>query len=88
MATELTKEVLKKFDTAEGRKDIIKDYAGNIFVGKNADGEDITVKVGDSRFAVTTYQSNGWIRVHEYNNMGQCDTEMYEGKWKEKKNEQ
>ncbi len=87
MATEITKEVLDKFNTAEGRKDIIKDYAGNIFVGKNVDGEDITVKIGDDRFAVTTYQNNGWIRVNEYNKLGQCDTEMYEGKWKEKKND-
>lgn len=88
MAVEISKEVLEKFDTAEGRKEIIKEYAGNIFVGKNVDGEDITVKVGNERFSVATYQNNGWTMTHEYNNMGQCDTEICEGKWRDKKNEQ
>ena len=58
-------EVSAKFNTLEGRKQIIAEYADSdtMFVGENEDGERVYLSVSDTGMVLRTEQENGWVRV-------------------------
>lgn len=51
------------------RKDFIKSISEDdlgYYDGTNVDGETILVFICSNGYRVSTYQSNGWIRINEY----------------------
>lgn len=66
------KSLINKINSIETDSDIIKfikslkesDYG--YYNGTNVDGETIVVFLGADGYRVSTYQSNGWIRINEY----------------------
>ena len=43
MGNEISREVLEKMNTAEGRKWFIDNYESSVYAGKNVDGEEVIV---------------------------------------------
>lgn len=52
------------------------------FYGKNEDGEDVEIHIGNTSVVYKTYQSNGWVRVNYYDKNGLPNGEMFDGRWK------
>lgn len=51
-----------------------------MLLGKNEDGEMVTVSIFANVIAAQTFQSNHWIRKNYYYRDGTTE-ELYEGKW-------
>ena len=77
-------ELSAKFNTLEGRKQILQEYADSdtMFVGENEDGERVYLSVAQSGIVLRTEQDNGWVRVNYYDAEGNADGETFDGKWK------
>ena len=77
-------ELSAKFNTMEGRKRILQEYADieTMFVGENEDGERVYLSVAHSGMVLRTEQSNGWVRVNYYDAEGDATGETFDGKWK------
>ena len=77
-------ELSAKFNTLEGRKQIIAEYADSdtMFVGENEDGERVYLSVSDTGMVLRTEQENGWVRVNYYDAEGDTTGESFDGKWK------
>ena len=75
-------ELSSRFNTVEGRKEIIQQFADSntIFAGENSDGETVRMHVSDTGLILKTEQENGWIRVTFYDADGLCIGETFEGK--------
>ena len=60
---------LNSINSDEGIKKFIKSISENdlgYYDGTNVDGETILVFICSNGYRVSTYQSNGWIRINEY----------------------
>ena len=77
-------ELSAKFNTLEGRKQIIAEYVDSdtMFVGENEDGECVYLSVSDTGMVLRTEQLNGWVRVNYYVADGDATGESFDGKWK------
>lgn len=77
-------EISSKFNTQEGRKNIIKLYGSslNLFHGVNEDGETVLLSIRKDGMTLTTYQDNGWLRVNYYDENGCAEGETFDGRWK------
>lgn len=77
-------ELSAKFNTQEGRKQILQDYADSdtMFVGENEDGERVYLSVAHSGMVLRTEQDNGWVRVNYYDDEGCASGESFDGRWK------
>ena len=73
-----------KFDTVDARKKIIAMFADsvNLFSGTNEDREMVTLTVSKCGLILTTYQTNGWVRINYYDEKGQVEGENFDGRWK------
>lgn len=68
---EIIKDILnKRFNLDENEKELIsfiKLAESDMYSGKDEDGNDIVVGIQkDVGFRISTYQSNGWIRINSY----------------------
>lgn len=72
------------FDTVEGRKEIIQQYADSdtMFTGENSDGETVYLSVSKTGMVLKTEQENGWVRVNYYDADGYSTGESFDGKWR------
>lgn len=76
--------------TYQSSEDIItalEDSSFQTLMGKNVDGETIIATLIDDstledKYSITTYQTNGHVRINYYNGYGNLTGETYEGKWK------
>lgn len=62
-------EELKQLNFSDDKQLIkaIKNTSSNLFSGKDIDGNQISLGIEKGKgIRVSTYQSNGWIRVNEY----------------------
>lgn len=62
-------EELKQLNFSDDKQLIkaIKNTDSNLFSGKDVDGNQISLGIEKGKgIRVSTYQSNGWIRVNEY----------------------
>lgn len=62
-------EELKQLDFSDDKQLIkaIKNTNSDLFSGKDTDGNQISLGIEKGKgIRVSTYQSNGWIRVNEY----------------------
>ena len=62
-------EELKQLNFSDDKELIkaIKNTDSNLFSGKDIDGNQISLGIEKGKgIRVSTYQSNGWIRVNEY----------------------
>lgn len=62
-------EELKQLNFSDDKQLIkaIKNTNSNLFSGKDIDGNQISLGIEKGKgIRVSTYQSNGWIRVNEY----------------------
>lgn len=62
-------EELKQLNFSDDKQLIkaIKNTDSNLFSGKDIDGNQISLGIEKGKgIRVSTYQSNGWIRVNEY----------------------
>lgn len=62
-------EELKQLNFSDDKQLIkaIKNTGSNLFSGKDIDGNQISLGIEKGKgIRVSTYQSNGWIRVNEY----------------------
>lgn len=77
-------ELSAKFNTLEGRKQIIAEYVDSdtMFVGENEDGECVYLSVSDTGMVLRTEQENEWVRVNYYDVEGDATGESFDGKWK------
>lgn len=77
-------ELSCRFDTAEGRKEIIQQYADSdtMFTGENSDGETVYLSVSKTGMVLKTEQENGWVRVNYYDADGYSTGESFDGKWR------
>ena len=62
-------EVMDKYHTLE-----------TMLLGKNDDGEMVTVHIFKDHILTETFQSNRWIRKNYYHRDGTVE-ELFEGKW-------
>ena len=77
-------ELSCRFDTVEGRKEIIQQYADSdpMFTGENSDGETVYLSVSKTGMVLKTEQENGWVRVNYYDADGYSTGESFDGKWR------
>ena len=78
---------LNKYDftSVDGRKAFIQNEDTDIYVGVNDDGEIVTVKLEKGvGMTITTMQDNGWTRVDDYGVNGYKESEMFNGRWKQR----
>lgn len=62
-------EELKQLDFSDDKQliKVIKDTNSDLFSGKYIDGNQISLGIEKGKgIRVSTYQSNGWIRINEY----------------------
>lgn len=62
-------EELKQLDFSDDKQliKVIKDTNSDLFSGKDVDGNQISLGIEKGKgIRVSTYQSNGWIRINEY----------------------
>ena len=62
-------EELKQLNFSDDKQliKVIKNTDSNLFSGKDIDGNQISLGIEKGKgIRVSTYQSNGWIRVNEY----------------------
>lgn len=80
----IPKELSCRFDTVEGRKEIIQQYADSdtMFTGENSDGETVYLSVSKTGMVLKTEQENGWVRVNYYDADGYSTGESFDGKWR------
>lgn len=80
----ISDELLSRFNTVEGRKELIelyKNLPSDLFSGTNEDGEEILLSVSESGITLETKQKNGWCRVNYYDSDGEAEGETFDGKW-------
>lgn len=77
-------ELSCRFDTVEGRKEIVQQYADSdtMFVGENPDGETVYLSISRTGMVLKTEQENGWVRVNYYDADGCSTGESFDGKWR------
>lgn len=77
-------ELSCRFDTVEGRKEIVQRYADSdtMFTGENSDGETVYLSVSKTGMVLKTEQENGWVRVNYYDADGHSTGESFDGKWR------
>lgn len=77
-------ELSCRFDTVEGRKEIVQQYADSdtMFTGENSDGETVYLSVSKTGMVLKTEQENGWVRVNYYDADGYSTGESFDGKWR------
>lgn len=75
-------ELAKDFNNKETRVLLMKEFGdcNEVFCGINEDGEAIMITIHSDSISVRTNQSNGWVRVNYYDEFGNQEGEMYEGK--------
>lgn len=79
--------------TYQSSDDIItalEDSSFQTLMGENIDGETILATLIDDptledNYSITTYQTNGHVRINYYNDYGNPTGETYEGRWKQHK---
>ena len=78
-------ELSTRFGEIEVRRQLMREYGDSTadFIGKNEDGELVTMAIYTDKIIVTTYQNNHWVRKDYYDNDGFYEAEMYDGKWEE-----
>ena len=76
--------VSQKFTSAEGRREIMKEFGGSPlpFHGQNEDGEQVLASIRKDGITIQTYQSNGWLRINYYDQNGAAAGETFNGKWR------
>lgn len=83
------KNLLKEridFTEPNSVKKAIQMLESSIYGGKNVDGENVDVLLEQNvGMVVHVYQSNGWIRIDEYNADGIKESETYNGRWNMRK---
>jgi uncharacterized protein YodC (DUF2158 family) len=67
----------QKFTTIDGRKELMRNYKG-IYAGVNTDGERIVLAISPTSMELTTFQSDGWVRINWYNADGLPAGETFE----------
>lgn len=73
-------DAAQKFNTAASRKELMRDFFG-FYSGTNADGETVQLSIDPYMMELTTFQSNGWLRVNIYDAEGLPCGEIFDGKW-------
>ena len=79
-----------EFFRIEVRRQIIERFSDNaeFYVGRNMCGDKIILNVSRERgIILTTYQSNGWIRVTFYDRDGFYEGETFNGRWNHNRRE-
>lgn len=76
-------ELSERFMTPAGRKELMKKYGGlqSMFAGINEDGEHVHVSIATNNIVMSTFQSNGWIRVNFYDEEGFPCGESFDGRF-------
>lgn len=80
MAAEISSALCQKFNTVEGRRELIRRHHG-LWTGTNTDGESVLAAISASGIKLTTNQDNGWVRVNYYDAQGTPSGETFDGKW-------
>lgn len=77
-------ELSMKFDTTQGRKELMRLYGNSDmpYSGVNSDGETVHITISPDEIILHTYQSNGWCRVNYYDENGNPSGETFDGRWK------
>ena len=66
----------------EDMKKLLSDTDSGMYGCKNSDGEDVLVMREEGHgMEVMTFQSNGWLRVNYYTELGHDDGETFTGRW-------
>lgn len=67
----------------EARKRIIELFRESdvLYDGTNESGERVFLSVSDSGILIRTWQSNGYVRVDEYDEDGYLVGEIYDSRW-------
>ena len=75
-------ELAKDFNNREIRILLMKEFGDSDepYCGINEDGEAIMLSIHSDSIVVRTNQSNGWVRVNYYDELGNQEGEMYEGR--------
>ena len=70
------------FNNIENRKALMREFGHSetAFCGMNVDGEAILISIKPDSIVVKTNQSNGWVRVNYYDELGNQEGEAYEGR--------
>ena len=78
-------ELTERFGEIEIRKQLMREYGNSNmpFIGKNEDGETISMSIYTDKILVKTYQKNHWVRIDIYDSDGHYEAETYDGKWEE-----
>lgn len=83
------KNLLKEqidFTEPNSVKEAIQTLESSVYGGKNVDGEKVIVLLQRNiGMTVHVHQSNGWIRVDDYDAAGYKESETYNGRWNKKK---
>jgi hypothetical protein len=66
---------------AEEVAKFLKDSSYGLFAGKNENDETVHAVIAEDGMEVTTFQSNGWVRVDTYSTDGLKTDETYDGRW-------
>ncbi len=81
--TTIPNHLAENFHKREVRKQLMKEYGNSstAFMGQNEDGETVLMSINADGIILKTYQNNGWIRLDYYDEDGDYESEMYEGRW-------
>ena len=76
-------ELAADFENRTSRVEMMNNYGGMdaMLIGENADGELTRLSIYSDRLVVATHQSNGWVRVDEYGELGDLESTTYDGRW-------
>lgn len=72
--------VKMELETNGDRKEFMERVKEGHFLGKNQEGENIIIIVGDG-MEIRTKQSNHWIRVNYFDSDGAPEGETFNGRW-------
>lgn len=73
------------FDNIASRRQLIQEFGDcpDALWGVNGENEKVELSIRRDGLTLRVYQSNGWVRVNEYDAEGQMEGETYEGRWVE-----
>lgn len=79
----ISAEELKDFDSIDTKRKLMEKYGdvNDVFTGKNEDGESVELHISKTSIILKTSQSNGWVRVNEFDEDGYACGESFDGKW-------
>lgn len=76
----ISNHVSQRFTTADGRKELMRNFVGT-YSGTNSDEERVLLIICPTSLELTTFQSNGWVRINWYDADGLATGEAFDSKW-------